>query len=232
MRLRLGSFWLLFTGFLACGCGGDDNPPVAEPTPKGYCGYLTASLIAAAGDPEVPIEPITEESIPDSTCDAVERSYPIATPNHVTPCSEVSYGTNPPSSGTHYSAFPKFGVYRHAVPRGFLVHALEHGGVIFSYSCTDCAAEVAQAAELVRSMEIDPLCCSAETCGTATNRLILTPDPGLSTRWAASGWGFTMTADCFEPSQFERFAELYRGQGPEQICGNEYGTDVSRPMPD
>jgi hypothetical protein len=145
-------------------------------------------------------------------------------------CSPVTYGTNPPSSGRHYGVFPKFGVYDYAIPRGFWVHALEHGGVVVTYSCTDCASELGQAETLVKTLAIEPLCCSGDSCGEATNRMLLTPDPGLTTAWAASAWGFTHTADCFEPEVFESFAASHRGLGPEQICSNTYATDVSQPM--
>jgi len=59
--------------------------------------------------------------------------------------------------------------------------------------------------------------------------MLLTPDPGIPTRWAASAWGYSLTADCFEPEVFKSFAEEYRGLGPEQICANTYALDVSQP---
>jgi uncharacterized protein DUF3105 len=228
MRARFGFFLAISCTPLVLACGGDDDPK-PPPTPQGFCKSATAALIAAAGDPETPIDPIAEEPVPDSACNAVVRTYPPPTDAaHVQTCSAVSYGTNPPVSGRHYPLFPEFRVYDYAIPRGFYVHSLEHGGVVITYSCTHCADEVASARELVETLEIDPLCCAGGSCGDATNRMTLTPDPGIRTAWAASAWGSALTADCFEPEVFKAFAETYRGTGPEQICANTYAVDVSR----
>lgn len=197
-------------------------------TVNGYCDVVTPSLIEEAGA-DGGTAPVAEEPVEGSACNAVVRTYPIDVSTHVSPCTPVAFGTNPPSSGHHYGLFPKFGVYEYAIPRGFWVHALEHGGVVVTYSCTNCASEVAQAETLVRTLGVEPVCCAGGSCDGATNRMLLTPDPGIPTRWAASAWGFTLTADCFEPAVFENFANMYRGQGPEQICSNAYATDVSQP---
>jgi hypothetical protein len=238
MRLRFCLIPGLLGALAASGCGGDDGPgttpgtdsPSAQ-TVNGYCNDATPDLIAAAGDPEMAVAPVAEEPVAGSQCNAVIRTYPIESASHVPVCSAVTYGTNPPSSGHHYGLFPAFNTYEHAIPRGFWVHSLEHGGVVITYSCTECASEVAQADHLRRTQPIEAACCPGGDCEGATNRILLTPDPGMPTRWAASGWGFTLTADCFEAEVFESFASLYRGQGPEQICANTYATDVSQPGP-
>jgi hypothetical protein len=111
------------------------------------------------------------------------------------------------------------------------VHSLEHGAVVVTYSCTNCDDEVQSAKALAESLEVEAACCSAGSCGDATNRMTLTPDPGLSTRWAASAWGFTLTADCFEHDVFEAFARDHRGLSPESICSNSFATDVTRAAP-
>ncbi len=186
-------------------------------------------MIAAAGDPKTPVAPLTEVPVAGSTCNAIIRTYPIKA-SHVTPCSAVDYGSNPPSSGMHYPIYPRYGIYTTPIPRGFWVHPLEHGGVAITYSCSDCASEVQQATSLVQTLPVDNGCCKNGTCPSdATNRMILTPDPGLDTRWAASAWGKTLTADCFEPAVFKKFAEDYRGFGSETICSNSGATDVTKP---
>jgi Protein of unknown function (DUF3105) len=111
---------------------------------------------------------------------------------------------------------------------------MEHGGVVFTYSCTDCDDEVMQAAALIAKTGIDPLCCTASGCSsTDTNQLLMTPDPGIPTRWAATAWGFTLTADCFESDVFANFIASHRNnsQAPELICDNAYATDVTKPAP-
>jgi len=175
------------------------------------------------------VAPLLEEPVEGSTCNAIVRTYPIQA-SHVTPCSAVDYSSNPPSSGMHYPIYPRFGVYTGPVPRGFWVHSLEHGGVVITYSCTDCESEVKQAAALVKTLPVDQGCCTDQTCPKdVTNRMVLTADPGLDTLWAASAWGRTLTADCFEPELFQTFAENYRGFGTESICSNSGAVDISKP---
>ena len=246
MRFRLGRSALIASalGALACSGAGEASIDgwsdgqfaraarrVIPALGQGYCHELTQALIAAAGDPTDPVAPLTEQAIDGSACNAVERSYPLADSTHVPVCSDVEYATNPPSSGHHYALFPKYQVYDDAIPRGFWVHALEHGGVVFTYSCTDCGDEVSQAKTLIAATKPAAACCSAAGCAsTETNQLLMTPDPGIPTRWAASSWGFTLTADCFEPSVFGDFLAAHRDNGaPELICENTYATDVTFP---
>jgi hypothetical protein len=234
-RLEITS-WVGLCIFLTC-CAGkhDAHGSATELDPNGYCGDATPALLAAEGPPRVAAEPLTEEPDPSSACNAVVRSYPIPGVIHVPACSAVEYQTNPPSAGDHYAIYPRFGVYRAAIPQGFWVHTLEHGGVVLTYSCTDCEDEVAQAADLLAGTEPALECCSASGCPRdATNQLLMTPDPGLATRWAASSWGFTLSADCFEPDVFQNFIEAHRNTGmtPELICSDALATDVTRPGPE
>lgn len=175
-----------------------------------------------------PTNVIATHPVAGSACGAVERAYTLAEPEHVANCTPIKYGSNPPSSGTHYGTWAAFREYETPIERGFAVHSMEHGAVIISYNCEDCAGEVAAAKDLIFELGPDPLCCSpAGGCPTPVSRLILMPDPELDVRFAAASWGFTLKADCFEPEAFRAFVEAHRGQGPEPMCAD--GVDVSVP---
>ena len=240
MRRVRGRWLLLFSALGGLACGSPDPVPApaapkADPPEKnGYCRDKTPALLAAAGEPAEPATPLTEQAIDGSACNAVERSYELTDSTHVMPCTPVEYSSNPPSSGHHYGNWPRYGVYQYAIPRGFWVHPMEHGGVVFTYSCTDCGDEVQAATALVTDTAPAPSCCDASGCpDTATNQLILTPDPGIPTRWAAASWGFTLTADCFEPDVFAGFVAAHRdsGKAPELVCYNTLN-DVTQPGPE
>jgi hypothetical protein len=191
----------------------------------GMCGSKTPDLVNGSGTPENPATSLSETPVATSDCNAVEREYPLEYPLH-TPelCVDIDYSTNPPCTGTHYGTWPAYRVYDEAIPRGFWVHALEHGAVALTYSCTDCEDEVALADALLADVGADPVCVAG---GQPSRRTLLTPDPRLDARWAASSWGFTLTADCFEPEVFRAFIDAHRGHGPEGVCGD--GLDVSQP---
>jgi hypothetical protein len=163
-----------------------------------------------------------------STCGAVEREYTLAKPEHVGNCTPINYGSNPPSSGTHYVSWAAYRTYDTPIERGFAVHSMEHGAVVISYNCADCEADVEAAKTLITELDLDPLCCSPPAaCAAPVSRLILMPDPELDVRFAAASWGFTLKASCFEPEVFRAFVLAHRGRGPEAVCAD--GVDVSVP---
>jgi hypothetical protein len=159
---------------------------------------------------------------PVGACDSVVEAHPPTAWDHLTPCDPVSYDTNPPSGGSHYFVWAAFQNYDFAVPQGFLVHSLEHGAVIYWYNCPEgCSAEVAQAEAFIAALPSDPLCAG----NGSERRVILVPSPDLSTRWAASTWGYTLTADCFDSTAMRSFYDAHYGQGREDLCAA--GLDVT-----
>jgi hypothetical protein len=150
-------------------------------------------------------------------CSAVETAETVAAGAHVAECSLVEYTTNPPSSGSHYPVWADFGVYDFPLPRGFWMHNLEHGAVVVTYNCPDeCAQDLAAATSWAQTLKPDAVCPSSAT------RIILVPDPKLDVRWAASSWGFTLRANCFDAETFSKFFYDHAGQAdaPEfALCG-------------
>lgn len=59
---------------------------------------------------------------------------------HITDISGISYTSNPPTSGNHFAAWAKRGVYPTIISDGYLLHALEHGYIVISYNCGPLAA--------------------------------------------------------------------------------------------
>jgi hypothetical protein len=144
-----------------------------------------------------------------SACD-VELALQVLAPGvHVAVCSEIQYATNPPSSGQHYPTWADFGVYDFPLPRGFWMHNLEHGAVVVTYNCPEgCADEVAAATDWHAQLNPD------ENCPAGAPRVLLVPDPELDVRWAASSWGYTLRADCFDAVAFSDFTIAHAGQPP------------------
>ncbi|MBX3130329.1 MAG: DUF3105 domain-containing protein [Polyangiaceae bacterium] len=187
------------------------------------CSGAEGSGAGAGGGPGTDAAPdVSYEPTPvdGSACNAVMQHHPILASPHVATCSVLDYATNPPSSGPHYPAWPAFKSYDAPVPRGYWVHALEHGAVIVLYSCTDCDDEVAAARQWVDALPLDAVCAKNDS----KRRVIISPDPLLPTRWAAAGWGATLRASCFEPAVFADFYERMHGAGPENFCAE--GVDL------
>jgi hypothetical protein len=156
-----------------------------------------------------------EQDLPGGACNVVPKSATGLTQLHHTACSPLDYPDNPPIGGDHYSVWAAFQSYSFAVPRGFWVHDLEHGAVVFSYNCPDgCVDEVAAVQALIDALPSDPLC---EGMGVP-RRVVLTPDPLLDVRWGLSAWGHTLRADCVDAERFQQFYLNHFGLGPERLC--------------
>jgi hypothetical protein len=193
---------------LACACGTDPSLPhgaVTDPTPIGY-----------------------DASTPLGACGAIEQEFGIEGYQHLEPCTVVHYGTKPPSSGDHYAVWSNYKTYADAIPEGYWVHNLEHGAIVITYNCpSGCAADVAAAQQMIDALPIDPVCTALGE--GVRSRVIMTPDPKLDVEFAASAWGWTLRARCFDPEVFRAFAVAHYGQGREPYCDND--VDVTATVP-
>ena len=149
---------------------------------------------------------------------------PLAAGTHVATCSPITYATNPPTSGAHYPIWARYRSYPAPVPRGFWVHDLEHGAVVITYNCPDgCADDVAALEAFLAARPADPTCTAP-----VANRFVVTPDPLLDTRFAASAWGFALRADCFDLGALGTFIDDHYARAPEDLCGD--GVDPLDPQ--
>ena len=154
---------------------------------------------------------------PGGACQVVPKTVTGLTQLHVDVCSELSYPDQPPAGGNHYPVWAAYQSYSFAVPRGFWVHDLEHGAVVYSYNCSDgCPDEVAQVEALIAALPVDQECAFVEP-----RRVLLTPDPLLDVRWGVSAWGHTLRANCVDEERFRQFYLNHFGRGPEVgVCSN------------
>lgn len=159
--------------------------------------------------------------MPGGVCNVVPETVTGLDWTHVLECTALDYANNPPAGGNHYSHWAAYQTFSFPVPRGFWVHDLEHGGVVYSYNCSDgCPDEVAQVQALIDALPSDPLC-----DGDPPRRVVLTPDPLLDVRWGVSSWGHTLRADCVDRERFTRFYLNHFGAGREATCaqGSDFG---------
>ena len=149
-----------------------------------------------------------------SACGATVETFALDPSPHVAVCSVVTYSTNPPTSGPHYPSWAAFKVYTSPVPRGFTVHAMEHGAVVVAYNCPDgCDADVAALVDYLAARPADPLCAAP-----LQNRFVVTPDPLLDVPFAASAWGASLKAQCFDLPALGAFIDTYYAKAPENFC--------------
>jgi hypothetical protein len=120
-----------------------------------------------------------------------------------------------PTSGNHWGAWaPWTHVYPKAMKKGFMLHNLEHGGVVFSYKCaSDQGAQCAAAR--------DKLIAIAQRIGP---RVIVTPDPTQPEMFAIRGWRYGYSSTCLDDASALQFAQAHYRQGREDA-------DADPPIP-
>jgi hypothetical protein len=116
-----------------------------------------------------------------------------------------------PTSGNHWGAWaPWSRAYPKPMKRGFMLHNLEHGGVVFSYKCeSDQGASCAAAR--------DKLVALAQQIGP---RVIVTPDPTQPEMFAIRGWRSGYSSSCFDDVSAKQFAQEHYRQGREDADAN------------
>lgn len=106
----------------------------------GGCGDDTASIPATTSDakPRVASTPTNDAALTKELDDALAPlvdagcaygTFAEEAADHVDP-DELSWKTFPPASGRHVDKWADFGTYDEPVNDGYLVHNLEHGGVV------------------------------------------------------------------------------------------------------
>jgi hypothetical protein len=133
---------------------------------------------------------------------------PITGHTHVTVGTTVSTWGSFPVSGNHWGAWAKWNtVYDGAIKKGFLIHNLEHGGVVMSYGCSSAS--------------------SSSDCGQAKKdlvglkssfgeqRVIVTPDPSQPTRYGVRTWRWGYQSDCFDAERMDAFMQQHYRDGRE-----------------
>ncbi len=157
----------------------------------------------------------------DAACGAMIRAHPILESPHVETDASTPWNSNPPTSGPHFGIWARWGTYTEPIPRGYLVHSLEHGAVVLSYRCANrdgCPMIHDRLAAFVRGLPPEPACVAEGL----RRRIILTPDPLLDTLVAGAAWGFSYRADCVDEGSLETFVLSLTGRAPEDFCADGF----------
>jgi len=186
----------------------DTLPDVSEETAE----VNDASEISDTTSSDVSDITLSDTSL---ACGTLFTTYVPDPSPHVATCSEVTYMSNPPTSGPHYPIWAAFKSYTNPVNPGFLVHSMEHGAVVIQYRCDDisCDAELLQLATFLAARPVDPLCVEPVRA-----RFVVTPSVTIGARFAVSAWGASLTSDCFDFEALGSFIDNFYAKAPEDFC--------------
>ncbi|MCC5661872.1 DUF3105 domain-containing protein [Nostoc sp. XA010] len=130
--------------------------------------------------------------------------FPDLGQEHVEVGTSITYNSNPPTSGPHYSYPAAWGIYKHPPADGFLVHNLEHGGVIISYN-----------PKQIKDQELTQLRQQARSLSYFNGRIILTPRLNLDTSIALTAWNYLQELDRYNSTAVKVFYDTHIARGPE-----------------
>ncbi len=183
---------------------------------------LASVLVLSCGDDEESktdagrVDRLPAPLHPSASCPVVIDTPELLPSPHVAEGTPITYNSNPPTSGPHFAMWANYQEFTTPVPRGYLVHSLEHGGVLLLYRCADAASCPDVAAGLRKVRDAVP---TDSRCDAATRaRVVIAPDPGLDVPVAAAAWGWFYKADCVDLPTLQSFAKDRYARGPEDTC--------------
>lgn len=126
-RSCFGALVLVATALFA-GCGEEDAAQAPRPGSDGKP-VEVREVDAPKRDDEL-AEDLGEvgPTLTDAGC--TFGTYEVGDPTHVGTDEELDSPSFPPTSGAHYDDWAPFGLYDEPVADGYVVHNLEHGGVV------------------------------------------------------------------------------------------------------
>jgi hypothetical protein len=142
---------------------------------------------------------------------------------HVDEGDEIEHEAEPPASGTHFRDVWAMWTVHGAVPRGYWIHNVEHGGIVLLHSPDASEEIVTQLNAAYEAIPVD------EDCGH--KRAILAQDAPLQTPVAVIAADRRMVGDCVDQEAILQFVTDFRGQGGQAPEAEECaeGTFVSPP---
>lgn len=130
--------------------------------------------------------------------------FPDLGQQHVEVGTSVTYNSSPPTSGSHYPYPAGWGIYKDPPADEFLVHNLEHGGVIISYN-----------PEQIKGQELAQLWEQARFLSNFNPRVIVTPRSNLDTAIALSAWNYLQKLERYDSTAVQIFYDTHIARGPE-----------------
>jgi hypothetical protein len=137
---------------------------------------------------------------------------PVLTSKHVPFGTQITYTSNPPSSGEHYGEVngvetAHAGIYdmKNIPVDGFLVHNLEHGAIILWYNPNDLSKEqITNLKFIFKSISLE--------------KKIMTPRNNLPVPISLSSWGRILNLQTIDKTKIKLFFETNYDNGPEQAA--------------
>lgn len=130
------------------------------------------------------------------------QEFPVVSRQHIAAGTAGSgYNSNPPTSGVHWPAPAKNGVYDNGLPDEQTIHNLEHGYVWISYKQDVGDDTIAALSKIVKEDDW---------------KVIMSPRDKNDSQIILASWGRLLNMDQFDEGKVKDFIKTYRNRGPEK----------------
>ena len=178
-------------------------PPPAGPgpAPPGGGGPAGADLADALPTVSTMAESTASLGPPEDPGESPEGiegvvAVPVTSAEHVR--YDVEYPTSPPAGGPHLGIWLNCGFYTVPVLDELAVHSLEHGAVWVTYRSDVPAGDLGE----------------LEALASRLSHLLVSPYEAQDSPLVLTVWARRLPLDSLEDARFERFLEVYLGDGP------------------
>src|SRR3569623_273760 len=156
---------------------------------------------------------------PPDPCGGDVTDFPLQPGLHVAEGTPITWSSNPPTSGTHYPIWAGFDRHYDALERGYWVHDLEHGAIVYGYRCdAGCPDLAAKLDAVVKALPTDATCTAP-----VKQRALVVEDPLLPADGmvVAVSWGSVYKAStCADQTTLVDFYYDHVAHGPEDFCSD------------
>ena len=128
--------------------------------------------------------------------------FPIEGRDHVPSSENVSYKTNPPTSGDHLAEAKTWGVYSDEIDDKAAVHGLEHGGIWISY----------------KDINDDEIQSLKEIGKNNSQSVIVSPRIENEDKIVVVSWGKMMKLESVDKVLIQKYIDTYKNQSPEKLA--------------
>lgn len=197
-------YWGLLSVLVACGSPTSTLSPTSIPATVAPTVAVVSTIMAQPTRlaSSTPTAATSNDGLPG-------RPAPDEGAQHVEVGMVILYKNAPPSSGTHYPQWLRYGVYAQPVPPGYWVHNLEHGAVVVLFKCeTNCQDVAAQVLKVYQTMRPGKY---------GDIKMIGTPYNNMPRNFAVVAWGRVDDFDTLDAERIKKFYDAFVDKGPEDV---------------
>lgn len=148
-------------------------------------------------------EKLFQQQVESVSLEGKVEEFPIEGRDHVSLSTDVTYQTNPPTSGDHFAQAKTWGISGKEINDLTVIHALEHGGIWITYKDVDNQT-INELKDIARANKAS---------------IILSPrsandDPGI----VVVSWGKMMKLDILDKALIQKYIDTYKNQSPENLA--------------